>query len=194
MYTDAVVKYRCKVKWMAFIDIDEFIVPEKYGSTLINEIENITQKINPGGISIGGIGINWLVYGSSHHIKRPDGLVIENYMFRGNDNIVINRTIKTIADPRRIIQCDIHRPIYIDNYVNIDENGEIITDSTICNSHYKLRINHYASKSKEEAKERMKKGFGGSRSVHMPHDYNDCFDDIMVPYLDKLKERIYCNY
>ncbi len=155
---------------------------------IVDCVETIMNNSSNG--EAGGLAVNWMIYGSSNHIKKPAGLVIENYLWRAKDNYSENNTIKTIANPRLIVQCDIHSPQYITDFKNINENGEIVTGDFSMNSHKKIRINHYASKSREESQERVKKGFGGTRTKHLSHDINDIYDDIMLKYVDEVKSKI----
>ena len=56
--------------WVAFIDLDEFIIPVAGGS-----IRDILLRRTYD--DYGDILLNWLIFGSSHHAVRPPGLVIE---------------------------------------------------------------------------------------------------------------------
>lgn len=183
-YTDAVYNYRNLFKWMAFIDVDEFIVLEK-DEVISDAIKRITQnKYN-----IGGIGVNWIIYGSSNLMKKPKGMVIENYLFRSLDTYYANRTVKTIANPRVVVKGGIHRPVFSKGYCLINEKGKCIDLNECDNSHEIIRINHYSSKSQEEQLSRINKGFGGSRIKHNPHDKNDVKDTIMLKYVNDVKRK-----
>lgn len=187
MYTDAVVRYREKTRWMAFIDVDEFIVPENE-MTIIEELNNIIEKI--GKANLGGVGISWINYGSSNFEKKPQGLVIENFVWRSKDEYEGNRLVKSIVNPRRVISGEIHQPIYYNSFKGYNECGQEIDETNqITNSHKYIRINHYASKSKEEARKRMLRKFGGANLARNSHDINDIKDDIMLRYVEKLKEQ-----
>ena len=76
------------------------------------------------------------------------------------------------------------------NFYNIDELGNPILgeNSTEKNSHVRLRINHYASKSIEEAEERAYCKFGGSNLKRKSHDINNIKDFIVEPYVRQRRD------
>jgi hypothetical protein len=63
--------YRHDARWLAFIDIDEFLYA-KEDDSLLNVLRRYEQ--------FPGVAVNWLMFSSSGHILKPEGLVIENYM------------------------------------------------------------------------------------------------------------------
>lgn len=90
-YQHAVDHYKFESKYMAIIDVDEFLVPvdspadELLMGMLDGILDGHRERMKSYGIQKllgGGVGINWRVYGTSGHKKRPGGLVIENYMHR----------------------------------------------------------------------------------------------------------------
>src|SRR5471030_1647252 len=56
-------KYGRFCKWIAFIDADEFIVPKTFTGSLPEFLVPYERY--------GGLGINWLVFGSNGHIEKP---------------------------------------------------------------------------------------------------------------------------
>ena len=194
IYSYASLKYRNKTKYMAFIDIDEFLVPVQ-DTPLLQVLENIFSTSS----DIGGIGINWLCFGSSGHLKKPDTPVIESYTMRSNYDYEANKHIKTIANPRKIkwfFCC--HFPKYHKNFHNVNDSLEPIFDFYNDHREYKLlRLHHYASKSFEEAQARENKGFGKrsyldiNKIKHNRHDINDVKDTIMLDrYVNELKKHL----
>jgi hypothetical protein len=77
--------------WVAFIDLDEFLVPE--GSSVLEALEPFSD--------CAAVAVHWLVFGSSGHIDRPGGLVIENYTWRLPEQHSANQHYKTIVNFRR---------------------------------------------------------------------------------------------
>lgn len=76
----------------------------------------------------GGIAISWVMYGSSNHIAKPDGLVIENYSSRADDSYMKN--IKTIGNPRLMRKfMTPHYPLYQYGTCNANENGKAVRSS-----------------------------------------------------------------
>ncbi|MBC6713664.1 glycosyltransferase family 92 protein [Treponema sp. Marseille-Q3903] len=193
IYTDAILRYRFKTRYMVFIDADEFIVPTDSSSTLQDIIDKQFSKKN-----VGGICINWLCFGSSGRISKPEGLVIESYLQRSKFEYDANKHIKTIANPRKVMwfSCA-HNPKYYKNNHNINDEDEFVDDFYNLNRTYKLlSLHHYASKSLEESEKRVQKGFGKkwygnkTNSKHSPHDFNDVFDDSILRYAEEVKKRL----
>lgn len=75
-YRDAL--QRCSAKWLAIIDIDEFVVPVKDSdlTTLLKQFESNS--------SIGGIVVPWVFFGTSH-VKTipPNMLMVETLLLNG---------------------------------------------------------------------------------------------------------------
>lgn len=193
-YNDAVKRFADKTKYMAFIDLDEFLVFEDEESDLKETIDSIMSKDK----RAGGIAVNWCVYGSSGHETRPAGLVTENFLYRGTPDRRGNDCIKTIANPRVIESCQhVHYPTYIAGFYNIDENGKRIDGwSNPREGDTKhIRINHYFTKSKEEWIERRSRGKADTADENdkrtldefYEHDENDVYDDIMLRYSEQLR-------
>ena len=69
-----------------------------------------------------GVGVNWAIFGPSGHRSRPDGLVIENYISARGFMAGTGRTIKSIVDPRRVVDMTTpHHFVYTDGSA-VDEN------------------------------------------------------------------------
>ncbi len=94
---------------MGFFDLDEFVVPVEK-KTLVDVIQEILNK-NP---FAGGVAINWYVYGSAGHKTKPEGLVMENYLYRAKDDYRNNHCVKTVVNPRltKGYIFDPHTPTY----------------------------------------------------------------------------------
>ncbi|MBQ7665183.1 MAG: hypothetical protein IJS42_00545 [Synergistaceae bacterium] len=110
----------------------------------------------------GGLGVNWLIFGSSGYKTKPEGGVLENYTMCAEKNFRPNYHIKTICDPLKVL-CLVnpHFAIYRRGFHTLTENGEIVEGYlTRTVSFEKIRINHYFSKSKEEFMEKRERGTG----------------------------------
>ena len=73
------VHYAPRFTWVAFIDIDEFIMPA-VGSSIRDIV------LRPVYDPFAAILMQWRVFGPSGHHNRPDGLVLENYTYRMPDH------------------------------------------------------------------------------------------------------------
>ena len=154
-YRDAVYKYKEQTNWMAFIDIDEFILPVEKDSIpdFLKDYEDCS-----------GVGINWVMFDSNGHIEKPKenyGLVIANYLkVHSEDNLKVNMHIKTIANPREILSIpNPHFLYYKHNKLTVDENKKnIYGPFTDKHNIDKIRINHYYCKSREEYIQKTMRG------------------------------------
>jgi hypothetical protein len=144
VYDDCLDKRRLEANWIAFIDLDEFIVPMK-DRTITKFLERFEN--------FAAVEINWLCFGSGGAKKREKGGVMERFTRHCASNHITNRRVKSIVNPRKIfsfIRC--HDAAHRYGYAIADSRGNSIK------KHFKkrepqhdvIRINHYAVKSYEE--------------------------------------------
>lgn len=193
-YNDATKRYKNKFKYIAYIDCDEFIVPPINSKGSIKDVlDRYLKKHN----FAGGIVLNWCMYGSSGHQKKPEGLLIENFLYRAKTKEGKgNNCIKTIAKPECIYKyAHPHYPLYKSFFHNIDFKGKIISGwVNIIDEYEGLRINHYFTKSKEEWISRRAlgmadRGTNSKRTIEefYEHDNNDVYDDTATYYSKAIK-------
>jgi hypothetical protein len=94
-YLDALQRLRGRTRWAAFIDIDEFLF-----SPSDNSVSEVLKRYE----GHAGVVVNWQCYGTSGHVRRPEGLTIENYTRRARTGWARNRRVKTIVDPALAIE------------------------------------------------------------------------------------------
>jgi hypothetical protein len=132
-YDDCVERTRGEWRWVAFIDLDEFLfsprirpVPE-----LLTQFEHLP-----------GVGVPWAQFGTSGHSTPPPGLVIENYTKRrvGRRNL---RQFKSLVDPAAVRRC---LGPHSFQYADPRYGGPV---PRFAFSH-DLRVNHYFSRSEAE--------------------------------------------
>jgi hypothetical protein len=121
--------------WASLTDTDEF----GYG------IERPLAEVMKAYEMHEAVKLGWLCFGSSGHDKRPEGLVIESYTKRGSpESILGGKSIVKFGKIRRMGDChnpkQKHRPPLIDR------------DRAV--------INHYITRSKEDWKEKSRRGGG----------------------------------
>ena len=179
-YNIALNKYRHRFKYMGFIDADEFVFvrnnPYRGGGYNLYEFVDGFMKAYP---HAGCLRINWLIFGSNHREKRPEGGVLENYTMCAEKDFPPNHFTKLIGDPAKLVMTHVHAALCRKNYYELDENGEI-TRGQPKEVHFdKIRINHYFCKSKEEyitIKTQRGDGFFGQQIKDMNsfnyHDQN----------------------
>lgn len=140
----------------------------------------------------GGIGINWLFYGSSGHIERPKGNVIDNFLNRSEFSFEANKHIKTIVNPRTVDEAEIKHPhffTYKEPFYHVDENKERIKENWPWTEQYSgniIRMHHYYCKSKEDWAIKTKRGLNAPTPWHYTdevfshHDRNEVYDDTIL--------------
>jgi hypothetical protein len=133
---------RAEARWVAFIDIDEFIFSAQ--GQPVSEILRDYERWP-------GVGLNAAHFGTSGHLTRPEALVTESYRYRGRGRRAT--WIKTIVDPKRTTRCvGAHNFVYESGHA-VDLLKRPIadwhTESVVLDP---VRINHYYTKSVEEFK------------------------------------------
>lgn len=187
-YRDCVKKHKRETHYMAFLDIDEFIVPVNH--------KTIPEYLHTLG-NFSGVQINWIVYGSGGAKTRTEGFVIDRFRSHSLPDEPLNHHVKSIVNPRRILGIfSAHRPVLLGYFV--DENGDRIKESfwTRSPKTSQIRVNHYAIKSYEEFLEKRNRGrarFDSIRGLDYfdKYDRNDINNDsIMEKYVVELTKRI----
>ena len=198
-YEDAIRKHKNDVKYMAFLDADEFLICNS-SDDLFTIVDTLLSKDS----HYAGLAVNWRMYGSSGHIQPPKGLVLDNYIYRAAENGKGNACIKSIINPRKVIGYrDAHYPKYGFGYFAINELSEPVTGaynwSEFGKPMQKLRINHYYTKSWEEWLKRRSRRVADRHSSHVRtyeqlrsdfQDYDSCSvlkDLIGVEYADRFR-------
>lgn len=188
-YRDCIKKHKRNAKYIAFIDIDEFIVPIKHKT--IPEYMHSLGKFS-------SVQINWLVYGSGGAKTRTNGLVIDQFRDHSLEDEPLNHHVKTIVNPRRILGIfSAHRPVVFGK--NVDGDGNWIKESfwTRPPAFGQIRVNHYAIKSYEEFLEKRSRGRVRFMNKYRGLDYFEKYDrneikndPIMEKYAAELKKMI----
>lgn len=163
--------HRTEARWIAVIDLDEFIVPVK--DATIPDFLHRMEKFS-------SVEINWLVYGSGGAEKREPGGVMERFRCHSLPDNRLNTHVKSIADPRRVctmIGC--HEAARMSGR-SADSHGVPLTKSFGDRTPQQdvIRINHYAVKSKEEFMAKRARGrarVNGTRNFgyFRQYDLND---------------------
>ena len=145
-YMDCLQKYGSECKWMAFIDIDEFVVPKQE-----NDIRDVLDRY----VGYGGLAIHWKMFGSGGHTIRPDGGVIKNY-----DKVVFfDNHVKSIVQPSKVDKVFTpHSFGYKDGNFCVNEDCIPVASHQSYHISRTIQINHYYYKSVEDFKDKLKRG------------------------------------
>lgn len=195
-YNDAIKKHKDECRYMAFIDLDEYLKPTIPFKPIYRVVDEILEAYGRGGV---GVGVNWAVFGTSGHKFTPKGLTVLNFIKRGNNREPKNAHIKTIANPREIsYYISPHYPLYKLGAYSVNETGDehLYVWFSDKREYKNLRINHYYTKSEEQyLNEKVKRGLGdrvGSYNLEKFKEYNlnEEEDRGMEVYANKLKENM----
>lgn len=133
-------------RWIAFIDIDEYIVPIRH-----NNIQNILQEYE----TYGGLCLHWLLFGSNNLAKKPQSIVYSYTQSCPSHGA--NEHIKSIVNPKKYTgkHSDPHFIPTYDGNVNVKKEKVADAFGSIRNTdkmpiHDIMRINHYYTKSIED--------------------------------------------
>lgn len=192
-YNLALKKSKKESKYLAILDADEFIFQPRPKNNVLNYLNQVFEKNS----KIGGIGINWLIFGSSHYKKQPKGLVTQTFLYRSKYNFSHNNLVKTICNPRKVI--GVLNPHYVEYKKGcycVNALGEYMKGpKTKNNKKMPIRINHYFTKSKEEFLKKRARGMADQLtkrniSDFELHDKNEVYDTGMLRYGKILKEKL----
>lgn len=154
-----------KTKWLHFHAVDEYMFC-KNGQKITDFLKDFEEY--------GGVAVNWKLFNSNGHVKRPDGLTIEN--FKECVKYDVNMHVKTMIQPLKTRSPAPNTHWFYTN-TTVDENkrqvigpfnteipGSSVTryaNITQEPKHYtfnKIQINHYYTRSREQWFESGNKG------------------------------------
>ena len=197
-YTDAIDKHRFECRYMAFIDLDEFLFPKTNQS-----IGEVVDEIFSRAERAASLGVNWQIFGSNGHemadysrglLERFTRRAPSNWLFDDDElskTANINAYVKIIVNPRNV-DCVLssHYAICLEGFRSVNTSG-------IQNEHPinlpvaadKLVINHYYTKSREEfVKKKLPRGWAFvdenpyTLDKFREYDHNEVFDDGILTY------------
>uniref|UniRef100_UPI0040250977 glycosyltransferase family 92 protein n=1 Tax=Candidatus Stercorousia sp. TaxID=3048886 RepID=UPI0040250977 len=191
-YADAIYKYKNQTRWLAIIDLDEYIVPVEK-----NTIPDFLKDYE----KYSGIGVNWVMFDSNGFKVKPSangGLITCNYTrVSKNYNIKENCHIKSIVNPKKVkVVFHPHFCIFENKGFTVDENFKRVKDCfTAANSSKKIRINHYYSKSEEEYIKKTARGNADNANKRIFNEgylnFAETTDDYVIQkFVPELKKRM----
>jgi len=202
-YNDAIARHRFDCRYMAFIDLDEFIYP-KTNQNIVEVVDEIFSRDT----KAAALGINWQIFGSNGEEKADYSRgVLERFtrrapsdwtIFKEDNANIGNIYIKSIVNPRLVdYYLSPHFAIYFKGLKSINSDGAETWNAgnhPICAD--KIVLNHYFTKSKEEY-EKKKLPKGSLCFVDNPYvmegfytnDRNEFFDDGILKYRDAREDK-----
>lgn len=130
--------------WIAFIDLDEFILPVQQTSlcAVLKEYENY-----------GGLFIYWQNFGTSHISSLPkDNLLIETLVMKYPWDAKGNRIGKSIVRPKKIFKYSLHNGSYLDGSHTVTTDRAIMDETKDFSRPPvidKIQLNHYFTRTED---------------------------------------------
>jgi hypothetical protein len=189
-YADCLARHRTDTRWIAFIDIDEFLFSPT-GRSLPDVLRGF--RTWP------GVAVCSRYFGFGGWDEPPDGLVTESYAMRAVDDFEPNTWVKSIVFPRMTTgPADIpHHFLYRSSRSAAGERGDPVAGADrIPPTADLLRINHYYTRSRAEYARKLTgpSGWGG-RAEHLqtadprlPPD--EVRDDTIARWIPALKREL----
>ena len=183
-YEDCIRRHGSEARWIAFIDIDEFLFSPT-GEPVPSVLRDYEE--------FPGVGVNWRIFGTSGHERRPPGLVTESYLHFSR-NPRSRRTIKSIADPSRVVRPVTGHYFEYRDGLTVDELKRPITGPDFAFTESlamdRLRLNHYAIKSEEEFARKLARVRADTGVVDrepLKAKFGDVRDDSILMYAPQLR-------
>lgn len=139
-YADCVRRHRWDTRWIAFIDLDEFLFSPT-GRSLPDVLREFPR--------VPAVVANWRCYGTSGYAEPPDAPVVESYIWRARDDHPLNQVVKSIVFPA-MTQPLVETPHVFRLYGRmVGERGDTVRspfrrDPPTADL---IRINHYGTRS-----------------------------------------------
>lgn len=175
-YDDCFEQHRLETRWLAVIDLDEFILPIKDRS-----IPDFLRRMEKYSV----VEINWLVYGSGGAKTKAPGSVMERFHHHSLPEHRLNTHVKSIVDPRRVCtMTGCHEAARISGSA-VDSHGSLLKKGFRDRKPQQdvIRINHYAVKSYEEFLSKRARGRARTTTLRdmnyfESYDLNDIEENI----------------
>lgn len=159
-YNDALRRLHGQYDWLAFLDLDEFLVIRKPDLDLKSFLDSVDADV-------GAVGVNWLTFGSGGRLDTDYELVRDTFRTGGPRHWGNNRHIKTIARAGAIERMGIHdaqlaggRYVLPDGSPLTMSKKRGIADRI---DHSVLQLHHYQVKSHADFQQKLERGRAGKR-------------------------------
>ena len=170
---------RCKKEgladWIAFIDMDEFIMFEKGWG-----LKSLEQEFS----DYGGVLLSWKDYGASGHVKRPEGSVVKNYTQHiPEGTFIMGGTEWNVKSLVNVSLVGNQRAVHVfDGCVFTD--GKSFYDGSMV--YCKAWINHYFTKSWEDYLDRI----FARGNMHNNYRCLDLFFEVSPEFMPRKREMV----
>lgn len=154
VYDQCIARYRSKHQFIAFIDVDEFLILRDKSvanlPALLHEYEDQ-----------GGLAVNWVQFGSSGHVHRPRGGTLANFWMCVPLQHPENLHVKTIANTFYVdrVSGDPHHFQYCEGKTAVNEKFEPVEGPRSSHNEIsRIALYHYVTKSRDEYNNKIARG------------------------------------
>jgi hypothetical protein len=81
-----------KADWFIYLDADEFII--------LNDFKGVKEMLQKYHYAH-SLSLNWLMFGTNHHVQEPKGLIFDNYTKSENK---LDQHVKTFVRPNEVLR------------------------------------------------------------------------------------------
>lgn len=163
-YFHALRQWRGRAFWLAFLDIDEFLVPL---SPPVTDAGPVLPRLLRPYERFGGLVLHWMMMGSAGHEHRPPGATLCNY----REGLGLDPHVKSIVRPECVARpLSPHHFAYAGGLYAVNEDGFPVAGPESYPTARFLRVNHYYYKSRQDFADKIARGLatpvpGGVRSM-----------------------------
>jgi len=139
VYSKAIKKAKGKTRWLAILDLDEFLFA-------VNE-DNVADFLNANFKEYSGVRVNWQIFGTSNVEAIPQNkLMIEMLTMKARPNYSKNYSCKSIVRPECVLHANIHICCYKPGCMEVNGAKKMMRDNNTGCHIDEIRINHYITR------------------------------------------------
>lgn len=182
-YNDCISRSKARTRWLAVIDIDEFIVP-----VYANSLKELLKQYR----GTPGIQIRWQSFGTSNLFEVPqEKTQVESLLYKALPDATINRDFKTICRPSYVKTFHIHIAEYISPYSPGGYEYPILSIDHIRIHHYWTRDEKYFREKKVPRRVRLEGlGFTEEKIQSIFDEMNQVRDETIIRFVPALRQRL----
>ncbi|MDG1377007.1 MAG: glycosyltransferase family 92 protein [Yoonia sp.] len=151
-FAHALANFGGKYRWMAFVDVDEFIVPMQHNSldTALSDLAAATH-----------ISLPWHMFGRSGHADMPDGGIVKNFLKRKKTVQAGGHALnwKCIVDPCHVTGVRVHGMEVDGKAEGVNDMGQFSTHKARAQqsfiSNERLQLNHYYTRANADLQAKL---------------------------------------
>jgi hypothetical protein len=157
VYQSCIDNFKHLHQWIGFFDADEYVVTTN-NCSIPSILRNFTEY--------GGVSLNWMAFGSSGHVFRPQGGVIANYNKCSKSSVVkvignMEYVVSHAGNPHQLRYS--HGKGSVSPDLTADQRAHNELHSSLYNLMY---LNHYHLKSKEDFDRAKGRGRADGQKPH----------------------------